>query len=367
MTYVDKTYKEIMNSILADGVSKNTRSGDVISVFGRTARFNLRDGLPVLTIKKVFLRGIIEELLWFISGETNIKPLLEKGINIWNDDAERYFHEKLERHNQIAQKFGMKHHLKEKPTHDRFLEMVLEGKYIYFFEEKYYTDGDNNAKTRYTFGDLGPVYGKNWRKFGINSIDQVKKLITKLKTDPNDRRLLITGYNPDDVETAALPPCHLLYQFYTKPMLNSERFDWLLNHSNGQYDEWKCPTSEMLDSLNVPKLKLSCMLYCRSQDFLLGTVFNWASASLLTYMIAEVCNMDVDELIWTGGDVHIYENQMAAVDELNARQGTNSLPRLRFARKIDNIDNFRYDDFIIEGYKSDPVLKIPLSTGKGQD
>lgn len=359
MTNVDEQYIEILDSILDYGVNKETRSGKVISTFGQTARFNLNEGLPILTIKKVFLRGIIRELLWFISGDTNMRTLLVNGVNIWNDDAERYFHELLDKHNEADRRYNKSRNQYQKPSTEEFLDSVRERKELTFRFEKYYTECDNNDVRKYVFGDLGPVYGKNWRRFGVNFVDQVKILINKLKNTPNDRRLLITGYNPDDVDTAALPPCHLLYQFYTKPMTAFERALW-----------YKCRTGkenaseDELNANGVPSLKLSCMLYCRSQDFLLGTVFNWASAALLTHMIAEVCNMGVDELIWFAGDVHVYENQLSTVDELESREGFDTLPKLKFKRKVNDIDDFKYEDFIIEDYQSDPIIKIPLSTGK---
>ena len=193
MTNVDKTYNDILKYVLENGVKKETRSGPVRSVFGMTARFDLSKGLPVLTTRKVFLRGVIEELIWFLSGNTNIKPLLEKGVNIWNADAERYLNEQIDKN---GNPYGH-------PMHDEFIQGVLDEKEIHFVNGNIFK-----------YGDLGPVYGKNWRNFGVNGVDQVKNLIEKLKNNPNDRRMLITGYNPDDVENAALPPCHLLYQFF---------------------------------------------------------------------------------------------------------------------------------------------------------
>ena len=324
MTDVDETYNSILKYILKNGVKKETRSGLVRSCFGGYARFELSEGLPVLTTRKVFLRGVIEELIWFLSGNTNIKPLLEKGVNIWNADAERYLNELIDKNNKISESDGKADFIYKHPTHDEFIQGVLNEEKITIFNE----NGSNEIK----YGDLGPVYGKNWRHFGVNDVDQVKNLIEKLKTNPNDRRLLITGYNPDDVDTAALPPCHLLYQFYVTP------------NDKG-------------------KPKLSCSLYCRSQDFLLGTVFNWASAAILTCMIAKIVDMEPDELIWVGGDVHVYENQLEMVDELLLRNGYDTLPQLKFARDVKDIDDFKYEDFIIEGYKSNDPIKIPLSVG----
>ena len=341
MTNVDEKYNEILRYILENGVKKDTRSGPVLSVFGMMARFDLKNGLPVLTTRKVFLRGVIEELVWFLSGNTNIKPLVEKGVNIWNADAERYFNELIDKNNAIRKEFNSKHpevndneYIYEHPTHEEFMQGVLDGNSLLIFNDKWlqgksiFHRGYDNVR----FGDLGPVYGKNWRKFGINGVDQVENLINKLRTNPDDRRLLITGYNPDDVNTAALPPCHLLYQFYTTPMDNGRR-------------------------------KLSCALYCRSQDFLLGTVFNWASASILTYMIAQVVDMEVGELVWIGGDVHVYENQLPMAEELLKREGYDTLPSLELDTDIKNINDFKYEHFRIGDYVSDPPIKIPLSVG----
>lgn len=318
MTNVDKTYNDILAYILKNGVKKDTRSGPVRSVFGMTARFDLNNGLPVLTTRKVFLRGVIKELLWFLSGNTNIRSLLEDNVNIWNADAERYLNELIDKSNNSSDNV-IRH-----PTHEEFIEGVKKERIITLFDEE--------KPRSFKFGDLGPVYGKNWRFFGVNRVDQVKNLIEKLKTNPDDRRLLITGYNPDDVDDAALPPCHLLYQFYTTPMDNGKR-------------------------------KLSCSLYCRSQDFLLGTVFNWASASILIHMIAKVVGMEPGELVWVGGDVHVYENQLTMADELLTRNGFDSLPTLKFNRDVTDIDDFKFEDISIEDYQSDAPIKIPLSVG----
>ena len=329
MALADKEFKRILRYVLDNGVEKETRSGLVKSCFGMTARFNIGEELPLLTIRKVFTRGIIEELLWFLSGSTNIKPLVEHDVNIWTDDAWRYYNERI---NNCVVTDG-----KVANTKDDFIKSVINGDKCTFI------NGES-----YTFGDLGPVYGKNWRSFGINGIDQVAKVIDTLKTNPNDRRMLITGYNPDDVGTAALPPCHLLYQFYTSPMTVEDVENWKLSHK---------------DQETVPTLKLSCSLYCRSQDFLLGTVFNWVSASILTAMIAEVVGMGVGELVWFGGDVHVYMNQIEAADELLKRLWTDCKPRLCFARRVKGIDDFEASDVIIKDYHPQAPIKIPLSVG----
>lgn len=345
MTNVDTQYKHILKDIVEKGEERETRSGTVLSTFGHTARFNISKSIPIITLRKVFLRGVIEELLWMISGCTNVKPLLEKGVNIWNADAERHYRKLIDINNSI----DGSEHVDAVETTEEFLDNVLKGNKLTLVRHK----GENYTEHyQYTFGDLGPVYGKNWRSFGENGIDQIANIIDKLKNNPTDRRIMLTGYNPNDVEDAALPPCHLLYQFYATP-LSTRRRRVVANDSS--------LTDQQLDEIGIPKAKLSCMLYCRSQDLMLGTVFNWASATILTYMIAEVCNMLPNELIWVGGDTHVYMNQLPQAQEVLKRHGTDSMPTLRFKRKITSIDDFHYDDFIIENYEAEEPIKIPLS------
>ncbi len=318
MNQADKQYLEVMRDILENGSLKDTRSGKVRSVFGRQMRFNLKEGFPLLTTKKVFTKGIIHELLWFVSGSTNIKYLVEHQTNIWTDDAYRYYRELVGKHcalNPMAEPI-------EILPKEEFVQAVLEEKTLDLQAET----GGNRVTTTYRFGDLGEMYGKNWRNFD-GSFDQIDYVVSTIRQDPSSRRILLTCYNPATAGSAALYPCHILYQFYV---------------DNGE---------------------LSCMVECRSQDYFLGTVYNIASAAMLTHMIAEVCHLGVGELIWVGGDVHLYENHAAAVHEQLSRKGSDTLPTLRFARSISSIDDFTYDDFIIEDYHPDDVIKAPLSVG----
>ena len=332
MAETDITFKKLLKEILDNGVEKTTRSGDVISTFGMSARFNIAKEFPILTLRRVFLRGIITELLWFLSGDTNIKPLVEQRVHIWTQDAYRYYYELLSKYTCNAER---------KKSILQFTTAILNG------EQVIMTKPDGTEFT-YTFGDLGPIYGKNWRHFGVNNVDQVADVINKLKTSPNDRRMLITGYNPDDVSEAALPPCHLLYQFYTSPMTEEDKELWKETHEGKN---------------ETPSLKLSCSLYCRSQDFLLGTVFNWASASIMTAMIAETVGMGVGDLYWTGGDVHVYKNQLEAAEELLKREPISCTPRLKIANRGQGIDEYEVSDITVENYEALPPIKIELSVG----
>ena len=205
MNKVDIQYTNHLRYILDNGYPKDTRSGRVRSVFSRTMRFNLKDGIPLLTTKKVFYKGIIEELLWFISGSTNIKPLVEKDVHIWDDDAYRYYKELVEAHNKIATTTNA-HRCSEEVSYstkvifpkDAFLQKVLNGEKDNFLYSTY------GYCREYTFGDLGNMYGRNWRRFGESGIDQIQRVIDLLKNDPDSRRILLTCYDPDTVDDAAL-------------------------------------------------------------------------------------------------------------------------------------------------------------------
>ena len=361
MNNVDIQYTNLLRDILDNGYPKDTRSGRVRSVFSRTMRFNLKDGIPLLTTKKVFYKGIIEELLWFISGSTNIKTLVEKDVHIWDDDAYRYYKELVETHNKIATTTNA-HRCSEEVSYstkvifpkDAFLQKVLNGEKDNFLYSTY------GYCREYTFGELGNMYGRNWRRFGESGIDQIQRVIDLLKNDPDSRRILLTCYDPDTVDDAALYPCHIMYQFYCKEIPFGLR---LCNYINTYSVPSNIPSETELDAFDIPKYKLSCSFICRSQDVPLGTPFNIASAAFLTYMVAEICNMEPDELIWIGQDCHIYENQFEGVEEQLIRNGNDILPRLKFRRKINDINDFKYEGFEIIGYNPDPPIKFPLSVG----
>ena len=344
---VDNAYLTLGKKILTEGVKKKSRAGNVYSLFGEQLRFNLKKGLPMLTTKKMFSKGVIHELLWFLKGDTNIKYLVENGVNIWNDDAYRYY---LELNKEQRGPNGIEE-IYDKET---FLKMVRLG----CFSEKIV----NRDKSTYYYGDLGPVYGAQWINWK-GEVNQIQDVIYKLKTNPDDRRIMLSAWNPSDIPSMALPPCHYCCQFYTKEMTINERIQYGLENDLFE-DNGEDFTHGGLDKYNIPKRKLSCMFQMRSNDFPCGNPFNLLSYSVLTHMIAQCVNMDVDELIFNGGDVHIYENQIPAFKEQLSRNPYKyALPHLELNPDIKNIEDFKYEDIKIVGYESYPVIKFPLSVG----
>nr|MBP3680790.1 thymidylate synthase [Clostridia bacterium] len=344
MNNVDKQYLDLLQDILDNGVYKETRAGFVKSVFGRQMRFNMKDGLPILTTKKVFTKGVIHELLWFLKGDTNIKYLVNNNVHIWDDDAYRHY---LTICNTEV-----------KMTKEEFIEAVKEGKTYAFPTEK------EGFLKYYKAGDLGEVYGHQWRKQGEKQIDQIQNIIDMLKTNPDDRRMICMAWNANDFDKMALPPCHYGFQVYTRKLTPIERLDWLWEHSNGEYDEWKSPTEQSLDDLGVPQRELSLMWNQRSCDFGLGFSFNLLSYSILLAMFAQCVNMTCGEVICSLGDVHVYENHIEGLTEqLTRNPNKYSLPKLELNPNIKNIDDFTFDDIKIEGYESYPIIKLPLSVG----
>jgi thymidylate synthase len=262
-----RQYLKLMEKIIEHGIKKEDRTGTgTISLFAQQMRFDLQAGFPLLTTKKLHIRSIIHELLWFLSGSTNISYLKENNVKIWDAWA------------------------------------------------------DEN-------GDLGPVYGKQWRSFPKpdgGSVDQIANLVKGLKESPDSRRHLVVAWNPGEVEQMALPPCHCLFQFY------------------------------------VARDKLSCHLYQRSADFFLGVPFNIASYSLLTHMVAQQCGYDVGDFVWTGGDVHLYRNHLEQSSE-QLQRSVYGLPKLEITNNPKDIFSYKFADFAIKGYQSHPHIKALVS------
>ncbi len=260
-------YETLLEHCYKTGVDKSDRTGvGTRSVFGYQMRFNLAEGFPLVTTKKLHIRSIVHELLWFLSGSSNIKYLHDNGVSIWDEWA------------------------------------------------------DEN-------GDLGPVYGVQWRNWPApdgRKIDQISNLIEGIKKNPDSRRHLVVAWNPAEVDKMALPPCHCLFQFYV---------------ANG---------------------KLSCQLYQRSCDIFLGVPFNIASYSLLTHMVAQQCDLDVGDFVWTGGDCHIYKNHFEQV-ELQLSRTPRAYPKLVINRKPSSIFDYKFEDFVIEGYDPWPHIKAPIA------
>lgn len=297
-----KQYLELLSRIKNEGIVKSDRTGTgTRSVFGHQMRFDLAEGFPLLTTKKVFLKGIIHELLWFLAGDTNIKYLVDNGVHIWDNDAYRYYGELCLAHN-IAP-----------ISKEEFLLAASEQR--------------PSPIESYAYGDLNHVYGYQWRswpKDNGEAIDQIKQVIETIKHNPDSRRMIVSAWNVAEVEDMALPPCHVLFQFYV---------------ANG---------------------KLSCQLYQRSADTFLGVPFNIASYALLTMMIAQECGLQAGEFVHTLGDTHLYLNHMEQVDEQLSRT-PRKLPTMRINPDVKSVFDFRYEDFTLEGYDPYPAIKAPMS------
>ena len=287
-----KQYLELCKKVLEEGTYKDDRTGTgTYSLFGYQTRYNLEEGFPLVTTKKVFLRGIIHELLWFISGDTNIKYLVDNDVHIWDDWAYKAYKNSLDFKGEDMKGFAER--IKSLPKDDPFVVK---------------------------YGELGPVYGRQWRNFNEQGVDQLKNLIDQIKTNPNSRRLIISAWNPCEVDKMALPPCHSFMQFYVV---------------NG---------------------KLSCQLYQRSADIFLGVPFNIASYSLFTMMIAQVCGLKAGEFVHTMGDAHIYTNHVEQI-KLQLSREPKPLPKMKINPNVKSIFDFKIEDFTLEGYECWPRIK----------
>lgn len=337
--HVDEQYLNLVNDVLEHGVEKDTRAGKTLSLFGKQLRFNLKEGLPMLTTKKMFAKGVIHELLWFLKGDTNIKYLVDNGVHIWDDDAYRYYLTLVDKHNEATQTEPehdwFKRTAMAKLSKEEFMEKVKEGAKTWIVVDKkaYIMSFLPNAfEYEYQFGYLGPVYGHQWRNW--RGVDQVKDVINKLHNSPDDRRIMISAWNVDEIKDMALPPCHYSCQFYTKKLENGKR-------------------------------ELSCMWNMRSNDLCCGLPFNILSYAILTHLIAQCCDMEVGELIYNGGDIHIYKNHIETYnkEQKNRNPHLYALPQLQLNKDIKEIDKFTYDDIKIIGYKSYPAVKYELNVG----
>lgn len=263
---IEHQYEDLMRHVFFHGVNKSDRTGTgTRSVFGYQMRFNLQNGFPLVTTKKLHLRSIIHELLWFLKGDSNIRYLHENGVTIWDEWA------------------------------------------------------DEN-------GDLGPVYGVQWRNWrgADKNVDQIAELVHTIKTNPDSRRMIVTAWNVAELPKMALPPCHMMFQVY------------------------------------VADGKLSCQLYQRSCDIFLGVPFNIASYSLLTHMLAQQCDLEVGDFVWTGGDCHLYNNHFDQV-RLQLSREPRPYPKLVIKRKPDSIFDYQFEDFEIVGYDPHPAIKAPVA------
>ena len=296
-----KQYLDLLRRIKTEGVVRGDRTGTgTKGVFGHQMRFDLAEGFPLLTTKKVFLKGVIHELLWFLAGDTNIKYLVDNGVHIWDNDAFRYYNELCVRHGVLP------------VDRDTFLRAAQEGV--------------ESPVEGYKFGDLNHVYGYQWRSWPKPDgtvVDQIAQAVGLIRSNPESRRILVSAWNVAEVEDMALPPCHVLFQFY------------------------------------VAEGKLSCQLYQRSADTFLGVPFNIASYSLLTMMMAQQAGLKPGEFVWTGGDCHVYDNH---VDQFLEQLGRKPYPYPTIEiRKADSLFDYQYEDFKVVGYQHHPTIKAPVA------
>ena len=279
----EQGYLNLLDYILKHGEQKGDRTGTgTLTVLGAQLRFNLDEGFPLLTTKKVHFKSVVHELLWFLSGDTNVKYLQENGVRIWNEWA----------------------------------------------------TAEQTAKFNRPEGELGPIYGHQWRNYGAtkkadggynnDGVDQIKRVIHEIKTNPDSRRLIVSGWNPAEADQVALPPCHTLFQFFVV---------------NG---------------------KLSCQLTQRAADNFIGTPFNISSYFLLLMMVSQVCNLEVGEFIWNGGDCHLYNNHIEQAKEQLSRSLFKP-PQVILNKNIDNIFDFGFDDIQLIDYQSHPAIKAPIA------
>lgn len=342
-----KQYLALMQDILDNGVVKKDRTGvGTLSVFGRQLRFDLKEGFPLVTTKKVHLKSIIHELLWFLNGDTNVKYLQENGVKIWNAWSDE--------EGNLGPVYGKQwrewRDCKVVECHDvRRTQQLMQRGYKYIGNMK--EDG-----TTYL------VYEKPH--------DQISKVIQQLREDPDSRRIIVSAWNVSDLDDMALNPCHNYFQFYTTEMTLLERLDWyeanepekfanapLINHEDIDNEE---RLHETLDREGIPRRKLSCFFLMRSNDVFLGLPFNIASYALLTHIVAQQLNMVPDELVYSGVDVHLYSNHLEQA-KLQLTREPYPLPKLVIKRKPDSIFDYKYEDFELVGYQAQPHIAAPVA------
>ena len=374
--WIETQYLHLLEDILEQGVKKTDRTGTgTISLFGRQIRHNMRDGFPLLTTKKMAFKTMVTELLWFLRGDTNIKFLVDNGCHIWDGDCFSNYQKQMH-------KIMMNNIKYEKGFDTTVLNERTDGFWSYEeFINKIKTD-DEFAKK---WGELGSIYGKQWRKwdkieddgmqYGISEIDQIQNLINDLKTNPDSRRLMVNAWNVGELDQMVLPPCHYGFQVYTRELSLEERLD-LASKTYDVFDplDFSIPAKVDHDEIDklypVPKRAISLMWNQRSVDTFLGLPFNIASYGLLLEIIAKEVNMVPDELISNLGDTHLYLNHIEQAKEQLTRKPY-KLPTLRHLKTdefykslgddlslITHLDN---TDFVIENYQSHPSIKAPLS------
>ena len=351
---VDEEYFDLLRLILEEGTWKKNRTGiDTLGVFGAQAKFAVNlDSFPILTTKKVWFKGIVHELLWFLKGDTNIKYLVDNDVHIWDEWA-------YQRH--IKMMTDLKIQPRVHHTQESFIEMVK---------------NDPDAVKKWGFGDLGMgTYGGMWRNFPCidpnkidydyvpeDNVDQIQKVLDKLKSNPDDRRMIVTAWHPYWVDHCALPPCHCMFHFNTEELTKLDRIEIqkrtrpdvtrVLRDSD--------VTEQWLDDMGIPKRRLNLLLYQRSCDVFLGVPFNITSYCLLLAMVAHVSGMETGVFTHTYGDLHIYRNHMEQVD-LQMGRTPKLLPKLQLNPIVKNLFDFQYEDIKLIGYEPHPAIKAEVA------
>ena len=335
MNRLDSNYQTLLRDVLDMGTLKDDRTGTgTTSIFGRQIRHDMSDGFPLLTTKKMAIKTMMTELKWFLKGDTNIKYLVDSGCNIWNGDAYKKY---------------CKAHPSEYEddmfTQEEFIEHIKED--------------ESFAKN---WGELGPIYGKQWRLWKTNtvSIDQIQDLISELKTNPDSRRLMVSAWNVGELDKMTLPPCHYGFQVYTRELSDKERYDywWKNNYETGmEYNESNIPNFDDDYYTTTPKRSISLMWNQRSVDTFLGLPFNIASYGLLLELIAVEVNMVPDELIGNLGDTHLYSNH---IDQALLQVSRDSFPLPKIEIHMSDILNGEFD-YELTDYEYHPSIKAPMS------
>lgn len=415
-----RQYLELMRHVRDHGTFKSDRTGTgTYSVFGYQMRFDLSEGFPLVTTKKCHLRSIIHELLWFLQGDTNIRYLKENGVSIWDEwikeETAEYRPATLHEVNGRIKAAGLQ---------EEFIEWVkpywlseykegyekIQGKTMHVkggpdipgsihwahpdYDAMAFAWAEERGVSTKTLiaGELGPVYGSQWRSWpGLpefirwadmadkdnvaiireeedgavvqHRIDQIKNLIEMIRKNPDSRRLIVSAWNPAEVDQMALPPCHALFQFYSAVLTWEER--WKIAAEQGyDVDQFRgCVVSDIMenfDQWDIPKRRLSCQLYQRSADIGLGVPFNIASYALLLMMVAQVTDHAPGDFIWTGGDCHIYSNHLEQID-LQLTRDPHPLPTMKINPQVRDIFDFKYEDFTLENYVSHPHIAMPVA------
>lgn len=351
MNNTDKQYKELIEKIFSEGHHRNDRTGvGSRSIFGYQMRFKMSEGFPLLTLRKIHTKSLIHEMLWLLGsfdnkwdmfGNCNVRYLCDNGVNYWNN-------------------WPYQHYQKSRKYRPELPDFTIKE-----FEEKIKIDN----KFAIDFGSIGPGYGKQWVNFGggvdrmtdekgnsfmklIQGVNQIDDVIEQLRKNPDSRRIIVSAWNPIDLPDMLLPPCHMMFQFSTYKMDPKERLEEYKKKTNHEIGN--------MDDNNFPDRKLSLQMYQRSVDSALGLPFNIAEYSLLLHMIAQIVNMVPDEFVWVGGDTHIYNNHFEQMKEIISRDSY-PLPTIKLNENIESIYDFRYEDIIIENYKSHPNIKMDVA------